>query len=115
MTNVAISRREDDLGAKPADRTFVATMEAAAPKAATENEGSAALKAIVTYIPTEIITLYVAALAAVGTGGATPSAGEWITYWTFLCLTPIIVWTVYAGKVKTGGANVPINPTKWPW
>lgn len=46
MTNIAISRRSDDLGA--------------------------AIKAIVAYTPTEILTLYVAALAAVSASSQHP-------------------------------------------
>jgi hypothetical protein len=118
MTNVAISRRTDSLGSGGIPRSIADTMEAAAPKAETESTGSAALKAIVTYIPTEVITLYVAALAAVRAGHpstAMPTTGELTTYWIFLGLTPVIVWLVYAGKVKTAGKRAPVDPRKWPW
>jgi len=122
MTNVAIARRGDDLGVgdRPVLRSIADTSAAAAPKPDTESVGSAALKAIVTYIPTEVITLYVATLAAVRAGSSTSpgqaiSNGELATFWTYLILTPVIVWAVYAGKVKTAGKALPASPSKWPW
>lgn len=121
MTNVAVGRRNDDLGVGAGDvpRGVDATSRAAAPKPEAESVGSTALKAIATYIPTEVITLYVAALAAVraggsNTGSAAASRGELATFYAFIAMTPIVVWLVYAGKVKTAGKAVPWSPVKWP-
>jgi hypothetical protein len=126
MTNVAIARRTDDLGhGGRVPRRVHETAAATGGKAETESAGSAALKAIVTYIPTETITLYVAALAAVRAGSAvntgarasvvsSANTAQLATFFGFLGFTPILVWLVYAGKVKTAGKTVPVTPRKWP-
>lgn len=128
MTNVAISRRTDDLGrqeegaAKP-PRTAIETAGATGSTEETENTGSAALKTIATFIPTEVIGLYIAALAAVRSGQGSDelgaeanlaSAAELRTFWIFLVLTPLMAWAVYAGKVRTAGKPLPARPNTWP-
>ena len=122
MTNVAIARRTDFGGSvvpTSVDEMATATEE----KKETQSLGSTALKAIETYIPTEIIALYLAALAAVRAGqeqsgtdsGTIASQGELTSFWLFLALTPIVIWLVYAGKAKTGGARLPMPPKQWPF
>jgi len=117
MTNVAISRRTDFGGAvvpKSVDEVAAATAE----RRDTQSTGSTALKAIAAYIPTEVIGLYLAALAAVRAGentlGAVASAAELTTFYVFIIGTPVFVWLVYAGKAKTGGAKLPLSPGQWP-
>jgi hypothetical protein len=138
MANVAVARRDDDLGQKdeagdPAPPTTAAKIaEATGGTARTETTASATLQSIATYIPTEIIGLYLAALAAVraGINPATEKAtssqanrvgslnlasnGEVRIAILFAVLTPAIVWLVYAGKVRAGGGSTPLNPRKWP-
>lgn len=138
MANVAVARRDDDLGQKdeagdPAPPTTMAKLaEATGGTARTETTASATLQSIATYIPTEIIGLYLAALAAARSGinPATERASsteanrvgslslasnsEVVIAVVFTIFTPIIVWLVYAGKVRAGGGSMPINPRKWP-
>jgi hypothetical protein len=64
------------------------------------------------YIPTEILTLYVAVLAAVHEEKIT--AADWIAFWSFLVATPIVVWLVYAAKVKAAGKALPLEFAAWP-
>lgn len=71
--------------------------------------------AIVTYIPTEIILVYVAAVAAVRTPGEGPAAGQWVLLATTIALTPIATWAVFAMKVYARGRPVPLSPRAWPW
>jgi hypothetical protein len=121
MANVAIARRTD-FGGPLVPNTVGEVASATADRLDTQSAGSSALKSIATYIPTEVIVLFLAALAAVradrateGTvRGAIASQSELITFWIFLVLTPVFVWLVYAGKVKTGGATIPYLPTEWP-
>jgi hypothetical protein len=132
LTNVAVARRTDDLGkdagGKP--RTAAEAAQATADLPATQSPSTAALMAIATYIPTEIITLYVAALAALAasdpsipaepsvaasTGGSIASSTDLIAFWTILALTPVIVWLVYAAKVRNAGKKLPKSPSAWPW
>jgi hypothetical protein len=65
------------------------------------------------YIPTEVLTLYVAVLAAVNQPTANqPSQvtpAEWRAFWMFLVATPTVVWLVYAAKVKATGNPLPLT------
>src|SRR5207245_11433212 len=72
-----------------------------------------ALHLITTYIPTEVLTLYVAVLAALQKGADSRSP-QWLTFWFFLVVTPILVWLVYAAKVKNSQKPLPTAPSQWP-
>ena len=65
------------------------------------------------YIPTEVLTLYVAVLAAIDQTNKEPSA-TWITFWCFLIATPIVVWLVYGAKLKAAQKPLPIRYGAWP-
>jgi len=79
---------------------------------------SAALQVITTYIPTEILTLYVAVLAALRnpTTHRVSDASATTTFWVFLLVTPLTVWLVYAAKLKAlgDGRRLPSRPSAWP-
>lgn len=118
MASVAYARRQDVAGAPVPEAA-----PGAPPNAAAEAPPSAitsGLKVIVAYIPTEVITLYVAILAAIQQqpAGQKPTPAEfrpmWITYYVFLGFTPIVVWLVYAAKVRAGNKNLPVSPRTWP-
>jgi hypothetical protein len=74
-----------------------------------------ALNLLIGYIPTEVLTLYVAVLAAIKQTNQVPNQvtqAMWTTFWVFLILTPIVVWLVYAGKLieaKTENNPLPIS------
>lgn len=72
-----------------------------------------ALNLLFGYIPTEVLTLYVAVLAATQQTGAITRAG-WATFWCFLVATPLVVWLIYGAKVKAAQKPVPIHPRAWP-
>jgi hypothetical protein len=136
MANVAVARRDDDLGSKDAagdpspPTTVEEVAEAAGGQRATANAATSTLTSIATYIPTEVIGLYLAALAAVRAGvnpqrvsAATaedigtlnmPSDGEVTVAILFTVCTPLIVWLVYAAKVRAGGGAPPLSPRIWP-
>jgi hypothetical protein len=132
LTNVAVARRTDELGKGPdgRPRTAAELAQATADDPSTQSAGTSALKSIATYIPTEIITLYVAALAALAgsnpdipakqsdlakTGGSVASTADFVAFWVFLALTPVVVWLVYAAKVRSAGKRLPSRPVSWPW
>jgi hypothetical protein len=72
-----------------------------------------ALNLLFGYIPTEIITLYVAVLAATHQpNGVTLT--EWVAFWFFLGATPIVVWLVYGAKLKAAEKPLPVAPRTWP-
>jgi RsiW-degrading membrane proteinase PrsW (M82 family) len=74
-----------------------------------------ATQAIITHIPTEIVTAYVALTALVNQPSEPIGAGQWVAMWVGLALTPMIVWLLYAGRLKTDGKPLPLNPKQWPW
>jgi hypothetical protein len=116
MTNVAYARRKDvdPVGAAPTTAGEVGRSKG--DRAATQSTATSAASAITTYIPTEILTLYVAVIAAVGPGGAgtTGSSTAWGSFLAFLVITPIVVWLVYAGKVRTAKKPLPVRLGQWP-
>ncbi len=134
MTDVAISRRTDDLGKGRPPKTAREISEATAGKPETDSTLTAAIKAVATYIPTEVIALYLAALAAVRSGVtpsipeagaaddlaqrasilAPPSGAEVVTMVIFAFVAAAVVWLVYAGKAKTAGKRLPLRPDCWP-
>jgi hypothetical protein len=78
---------------------------------------SSALDGLVKYIPTESVTLYVAATAAMSSFMAT---FPWLTaerlYVAFVVLTPILFLLIYMGKRRSQGLSVlPQGLGEWPW
>jgi hypothetical protein len=102
--------------------TQIQTARAALQPLAAENpiqktKGSATLDGLVKYIPTETVTLYVAATAALS---SLTAALPWITagrlYWGFVIFTPVLFLLIYIGKRRT--QNLPFLPqsvAQWPW
>lgn len=60
-----------------------------------------------------MLTLYVAVLAAVQNGGKV-TRSEWSAFWVFLVATPIIVWLVFAAKLKALDKPLPLRVSAWP-
>lgn len=75
-----------------------------------------ALSALVKYIPTESVTLYVAAVSAAPALKAVwPGLSENDIYWFFGVLTPVIFVLVFIGKLRVEGLW-PLRSLKdWPW
>jgi hypothetical protein len=71
--------------------------------------------AIVGYIPTEIVAIYVPAVAAITTPGVPPGDGQWVLLIVVFALTPITTWAVFAAKRRNAGAPLPVPPSTWPW
>lgn len=89
----------------------------AAPPRVTEedNKVTSALEMLTKYIPTESITLYVAAVSAAPaiasiTGGKVTGV---ILYWGFAILTPLLLLLVLMSKRASDGQ--PPVPERWPW
>lgn len=127
LTNAAIARRMDfePANATPATLIDVGNAAANVPKpvlAAPPSDlanTNAAIQTLTTYIPTEVLTLYVSAVAALGpititVGKEIEQIGRWAPFWCFLVLTPVIAWIAFATKLKAAGKPIPISPAKWP-
>ncbi len=135
LANAAVARRMDflPLGGVPQGLTEIAAAATATPIAIVPpplllrvqpqqtqpqpslpaNTVNTALHVIFGYIPTEVLTLYVAILAALHQPNKLTS-GVWLTFWVFLIATPVVVWLVYAAKVKAAQKPVPIAFSQWP-
>jgi len=71
-----------------------------------------ALSSIGTYIPTEVMATYLAILAAIPTDRG--RGVQWLMFWIFLILTPIVVWLGVAVARQTQG--ILVKPAQqWPW
>ena len=130
LTNSAIARRLDfhPLNTVPKGIEEIAAAAATLPSPVTGSTPWAAIKpwsaqgltAINTalnvlfgYIPTEVLTLYVAVLAAIQHPGQT-TRGEWIVFWAFLVATPLVVWLVNGAKVQAAQKPLPLSLEEWP-
>jgi len=123
MTTMAYRRRSDvalpgTAGAERAagGRTAADTAALAGEEPSTQSGVTSALATITGYIPTEILITYVAVAAALSTPGAivTSSVGLWLNFVAFLVATPVVVWLVYAGKVRNAGKPLPTAANQWP-
>jgi hypothetical protein len=95
-----------------------ALAEAAKAPAAKESSTATtnALEALVKYVPTESVTLYVAAASAGEALAATMSFfTPLFSYWFFAGLTPVLFLLIFAGKRRA--QDLPPFPplAQWPW
>jgi hypothetical protein len=97
----------------PLSATAPASPIGAPPSSTSGNAVNTALHVLFGYIPTEILTLYVAVLAALHQPNKISQA-EWNTFWVFLIATPIVVWLVYSAKVMAAKKPTPLAPSQWP-
>jgi hypothetical protein len=119
MANVAYVRRADVnvpkvAPANAAPKTLNQIELATAGTPDSQSAMTTALKVIATYIPTEVLTLYVAVLAAIQIPNRTSYRSLWAAFYVFLGATPVIVWLVYAAKVRAAGKPLPLAPRQWP-
>jgi len=130
MTNAAVARRPDFHPAQRVPEGYQEIARAAGLMPATAGEGDAAaqlpspsgvetaLQTLTTYIPTEVLTLYVAVIAALasGKGHAGPVNGSWPAFWFFLGVTPAAAWIAFATKIRAVDASkpLPLRPRSWP-
>ncbi len=129
MANAAASRRPDiaplnviprglDEIARAAASTPTPTASTSSDQAPPTTPMDTALNVLFGYIPTEILTLYVAVLAAVQqvstTSPAKVTPAAWITFYSFLIATPVVVWLMYGAKLIAAKKSVPWQFSKWP-
>lgn len=88
-------------------KNIVLIPESANPKTSIEN----ALGVLFSYIPTEVIALYVAVISAIKVNS---SYAGWVTFFVFLIFTPVVVWLVYAAKIKKATGVIPLTISSIP-
>jgi len=80
-----------------------------------EGPSPTVLDALSRYIPTEIITLYLAALSAMPALVATFAfVNDVRLYWSFVALTPLLLVLVLAGKRRRAGLSAFPPLRQWP-
>ena len=137
LTNAAVARRPDfqPEGVVPKSLAEIAGAAVATPLpvlavapvpqpapssvASVSSGPNTALQTLTTYIPTEVLTLYVSAVAGLGpltikVGSRDLEVGRWLPFWCFLAATPLIVWVAFASKIKAAGKPLPFHISKWP-
>jgi len=113
MANIAIARREAPIPAGTGAAVKAAAVATQPPPTRT-GASSDALDVLMAYIPTETLVLYVAVLAAVQDGSGVGSSAPWWSFRTFLVATPVVVWLVFAGKLRGMGEDLPLKIRAWP-
>ena len=72
------------------------------------------LAGLTKYIPTESVTMYVAAISSLmalqGTGLTTA-----IAYWFFICFTPVLMLLLFLRQLAIAGKDWKISASQWPW
>jgi hypothetical protein len=80
------------------------------------NMVTGSLNLLVKYIPTEVITLYVATLSATpALKELIPTLGTQDIYWGFTIVTPLLLFLVYVNKRATSGLTPVPRAQEWPW
>lgn len=116
ITNSAVDRREDFPSAPGKKGSLRQVAASKNEKPNTQSAASDALSALAAFIPTEVIGTYIAAIAvtAPAVAGSARQVDGAFLFWGFLIAVPIIVWLVFAGRVKTAGKEIPMDIRKWP-
>jgi len=73
------------------------------------------LDALTKFIPTESVTLYVAATSAMAAFRETFGISEATIYWFFVIFTPIIFLLIFCGKRREAELQLLPSFKKWPW
>ena len=79
------------------------------------NQNSNILNALVQYIPTESVTLYIATMSALEAVNSVFSISVESIYWFFCILTPILFFSIYVGERKSSELSPFPRWKKWPW
>jgi hypothetical protein len=90
----------------------IAVQAAAGPQPATTAINS--LEQVTRYIPTEVVTFYVALIGAMHQAHASRCA-QWIAFGITLALIPVGIWCILAAKLRAKGNPLPLSPKRWPW
>jgi RsiW-degrading membrane proteinase PrsW (M82 family) len=134
LTNAALARRTDvfPINRVPSGVGEIAHAASSIPRvpnpsapvlegqAATTPESAdstqTALHMLVDYIPTEVITIYVAAITAATSQPSQSTNISWTFFWIALFMTPATVLFIFAAKLRNMGLSIPqaFNPKKWP-
>ncbi len=112
MANVAILRaaKERPAGARGPAR---------APDVDSDNAFTSAMKAVTTYIPTDVLTLYVAGSAIflstdLSQNQAPDYDKAWLIFAGGVIATPVVNALVFMAKLRSAGIDIPRKVRNWP-
>lgn len=124
LVNSATARRPDfpPIGGVPGSKAEIAAAAHTPPlpdnvakagtrMAVTPGRVDTAFNVLFGYIPTEVLTLYVAVIAAFPKAS---DANRLMLFYIFLAGTPIAFWLVYAAKLKSAKKQLPLPLSSWP-
>lgn len=112
ISNKALVRLSSKNSNQP--QTYIADIEQISLKkteAITQNV-EASTNILFSYVPVEIIALYVAVIGSLKTDPLMKA--QWISFYIFVFLTPIVLWLIYSAKIKELNKPLPIHPKDWP-
>lgn len=114
MANHAVARRFPASREAQAVRPRALAAPGEEVKATPQDKVTQALEVVTAYIPTEILTLYVATIAAIQGDKASSALAPWAAFLVFLVATPVVVWLIYAAKFRAQSDHLPWKPADWP-
>jgi hypothetical protein len=83
------------------------------PAPASPSDAANTVRSIAAYIPSDVLTVYVAIVAALAST-TTDAPSAWVAFALFLVASPLAVWLVYAGQWKASQSKLPISPRERP-
>jgi amino acid transporter len=109
LTNDEVMRNSDF-------RAAALAANAAPEVVAQDNQITNTVNVLFKYIPTESVTLYIAAVsAAPALKTQFPFITDMQMYWFFAALTPLLSLLIFAGKRRTSGLSLLPSVAQWPW
>jgi RsiW-degrading membrane proteinase PrsW (M82 family) len=94
--------------------TYRSGQAQATPRTPAAGSASSLTESVTTYIPTEVVTAYVAVIGALHQSATHSRTPDWVVFYVFLVIAPLAVLLSLALKEKTKGLPLPIHPRSWP-
>lgn len=106
-----VKSKVDEVAPLPRDRELAAEVGSGGNQPA--KNAANAVEQLTRYIPTEIVTLYIAWWAVLEKVNAADQV-RWWSFFVFLILTPIVAWMIFAAKVVGRKEPIPWDWKLWP-
>lgn len=107
VDEIARAARTTPLDAPESPEMTASGAAAPLPPSGAATSVDTAMRVLFGYIPAEVLTVYVAVMAAVQTPLITVT--DWIVFGSFFAATPLVVWLLFAAKVTAAGKQLPLS------
>lgn len=84
------------------------------PRTPAASSAASLAESVTTYIPTEVVTGYVAVIGALHQATAHSRTADWVMFCVFLVIVPLVVWLGLARQERAKGLPLPTHPRTWP-